>query len=121
MSTNYYLIIDECSCCRRHTSIHIGKNSYGWRFSFHGLVKGEPEVRSWQDWKVYILSGRIVNEYDESIPHDEFIEIVESTLGIAQNHFDYCADHFQEWVDRIKDGIDWKDGEGYSFCSSEFS
>jgi len=37
MGTNYYLIYNECKCCNRHDKVHLGKSSYGWKFTFQTI------------------------------------------------------------------------------------
>lgn len=55
------------------TSIHLGKRSGGWKFcwNFHNN-------RHYHDKETllsFIRSGRVVNEYGEEIPTEEFIEM----------------------------------------------
>lgn len=133
MGTNYYLEVDKCECCQRSEKIHIGKKSYGWVFMFRGYYKYETpldiHLNSWYEWKKYLLTAaaRILNEYDEYVPLDEFIDIVEesknsviSTIdGILQhrtpkNHYWYCQKNHPEIKDVILD-------DGYPVTFGEFS
>lgn len=125
MGTNYYLVQKECTCCGRHEKVHIGKRSGGWMFSFHAMVDNIPNVRSWKDWQREIKNNEsekpIINEYDERLTFEKFFRIVEESKNEKLNHFDYCIQNYAEWAKRTKDGIDWKDEEGWAFCATEFS
>lgn len=120
MGTNYYILLNKCDCCGRIDRFHIGKKSIGWMFSFHGPMIAGERVRSWIAWKDIILRGQVIDEYDDGITRDEFFAIVERSRKERRNHFDACSEDFDDWEQRVKDGIDWKDDEGFSFCSGEF-
>ena len=85
MGTNYYAVrnrptVDE--------PIHIGKSSFGWRFSFQRQNEkyNDPpviwntydQVREWLH-KYTVDSDQyvIMDEYDRIISFDDFIELVE--------------------------------------------
>ena len=115
MGTNYYVIPNRPSIA---TPIHIGKSSMGWMFLFHDV--DEPyldtpivwhsyeEVKDWLykytvDFKNYV----IIDEYDEVISYDDFIEMVErkqEQFKDNPNNFTYC---------RNVDGYRFTEGE---FC-----
>jgi hypothetical protein len=120
MGTNYYFIMNKCECCGRFDTFHIGKKSFGWQFCFHGPSIKESRIRSWVEWKEILPLGEIMDEYDRAITHIEFIAIVEGSRKESRNHFDECSNSFDDWIERVKDGIDWKDEEGFSFCSGDF-
>jgi hypothetical protein len=38
MGTNYYVVENACECCNRYDeTLHIGKSSCGWAFTFQGV------------------------------------------------------------------------------------
>jgi len=122
MGTNYYHRTDICECCNRYKEKHIGKSSAGWQFSFQGYrdYKDQPKIESFQDWKRELLAdGKIFDEYGREFSFHEFCELVESKQSQPNNHYDCCA------ASSVAVGYDmsqdWKDEEGYSFSSSEFS
>jgi hypothetical protein len=136
MGTNYYLEHNHCVKCKRLDEIHIGKNSWGWSFSFHGKRKDEwsdesmEEIKSWQDWKKLIAKdGAIIrNEYDEIVSAKEFIEIVENVKEDDLNHTAYMREDYKkkyghkyskEEFERMLQNL-WIDEEGYSFQEGEF-
>lgn len=85
MGTNYYVVKNRPTIC---DPIHIGKSSYGWLFSFQThndkwndppiVWNSYPQVYDWlkknvdETWKYVIM-----NEYDEIVPFDEFIDMVQ--------------------------------------------
>src|SRR3990172_4852768 len=80
MGCNYYFKPNpepRCPTCHRSLeetgTIHIGKSSYGWAFSFHGTEK----IRSYADWLVVLeAGGEISSQYDEPIPLADFKALV---------------------------------------------
>ena len=127
MGTNYYHRTDICNCCNRYEEKHIGKSSAGWQFSFQGYNKcGDiPQIASFEDWKRELQTkGVIYNEYGEYILFEDFVKMVEDKqTGKFNdkpnlNHYDYCLDNKERVFDMSDD---WKDDEGYSFTSREFS
>ena len=115
MGTNYYVIPNRPSVME---PIHIGKSSMGWMFLFHDV--DEPyrdvpvvwhtyeEVKNWLykhtvKRKQYV----IMNEYDEIVSFDDFIEMVERKQEQDKDNpdnFTYC---------RNVDGYRFEEGE---FC-----
>ena len=122
MGTNYYQRTDICKECNRFKEKHIGKNSMGWQFSFQGYTSYDdnPKIKSFEDWKRELQAdGKIFDEYGRELTFEEFVELVESKNAAPNNHYDYCM------KDSTTRGYsmdnDWKDDEGYSFSSSDFS
>ena len=93
MGTNYYLVKNRASV---EYPIHIGKSSCGWLFSF------QDQDEKWHDppivWHTYpqvkdVLKRltvdsneyAIVDEYDEIIPYDEFIAMVDAKQSDPYN------------------------------------
>lgn len=86
MGTNFYAVKSRPSCA---SPIHIGKCSAGWLFMFetHNDTWDEPPV-VWNTWpqvkawlKKYTVDSTeyaIVNEYDEVVTMDEFVDLVEA-------------------------------------------
>ncbi len=84
MGTNYYAVRNKPTV---REPIHIGKSSYGWRFLFQYQDEkwNEPPVvwhnyKEVKDWlKKYTVDSDefvIMNEYDEIISYDDFINMV---------------------------------------------
>lgn len=91
MSTNFYAKFKRtnCKCCGQELkepqfdSVHIGKSSIGWKFTFHGYRKGEcetfPEVviDSFLSWLTFIkMADHLESEYMESISVERILEII---------------------------------------------
>lgn len=80
MGTNYYVKNSgvKCDHCGHESApdLHIGKSSGGWYFSLH--VIPESGLNTLEDWKSYleIDGNEIVNEYNELLSVEEFLEIV---------------------------------------------
>ena len=85
MGTNYYAVPNRPSC---REPIHIGKSSFGWKFCFQtqNAHWNEPpvvwntfnQVKEWlYKYTVEDPIYAIVDEYDEIVPFDDFIEMVE--------------------------------------------
>lgn len=103
MGTNFYAHTNVCPCCGRHESIHLGKSSGGWRFTFR-LHDGEhyrnvPEMKDW------LVGKQIFDEYGARIPHEKFWDMVEEK---------------QKLVDPEPDTHTVEIG-GYKFLNCEFS
>lgn len=134
MGTNYYVTDNHCECCSRYDEIyHIGKSSYGWAFSFRGYKVDNgylDNLRSWQEWKVFLKNRNITNEYGERVSCEEFVKMIE-----GEKHPNYVREdghknlvHNEQGRIPDKNGFtwfnpeyDWDDVEGFSFCSREFS
>jgi len=124
MGTNYYVKTNECECCKRHDLKHIGKASYGWSFGFHGIK--EEGLVSWDAWKKYLHGKHIVNEYDDEVDYNWFVDYVEyekspeyvnSSGKRNASHYDYLKESI--WSSRSNE--DWVDDAGYTFSLGEFS
>lgn len=115
MGTNYYVVPNRPSIAE---PIHIGRSSIGWMFLFHDVC--EPyrdipiiwhsywEVKDWlYRYTVETEQYVIIDEYDEIIPFDDFIELVER----KQEQFKDNPDNFRYC--RNVDGYRFEEGE---FC-----
>ena len=73
MGTNFYLHTKpDCECCGRpFPDIHLGKSSYGWRFSLH--VMPEDGIANLDDWRArWNQPGAVIrDEYGETLTPEE--------------------------------------------------
>lgn len=149
MGTNYYAVSERnrCDCCGRvdEQRIHIGKNSWGWSFSFRGYrtdYRGDSwfdqtvteNLTSWKEYKEWLRTQKIINEYDVEIKYDDFVALVEGGAApgrkninphndsefINQDHINYVRSvlHYSNYSDSY---YYWHDEDGYSFGLGEFS
>lgn len=127
MDTNYYVHVNECTCCGRHDELHVGKSGC----SVQGHVKlpwtdGEPtpigEIRSWADWKRLLVEvpHTCWNEYGDRLTDEELIDIFERSSPEARRYT-------YDWVHRndprllhAPDGT-WLDADGYTVSGHGFS
>ena len=124
MGTNYFHRTNICESCNRYKEVHIGKSSGGWEFSFQGYIDTEhlPRIKSFEDWKKELQTGnKIFDEYGREYSYEEFVKLVEDKKGGKfngkpnLNHFDSCTEAGYN-MER-----DWKDEQGHSFTSADFS
>lgn len=108
MGTNYYAREGICEHCGSYkNSIHIGKSSAGWTFTFHAT----DEIRNYQQWLHYLSQEgiEIFNEYDDKFTIEDFKDIVESKKEEKFKHAVECDDD------------SYLDKEDNSFSPHEFS
>ena len=117
MGTNYYAVRNRPTVESPH---HIGKSSAGWLFSFqsHNEKWCDPPIvwntyKQVTDWlyrhTVESEDYVILNEYDEIIPFDDFVKLVEE----KQND-PLCKDN--------PDNFSYsRNVDGYRFSDEEFS
>ena len=111
MGTNYYVVSTKPTV---HHPIHIGKSSAGWKFLFHSVnaydnyISDDP-LNNFPQWKKFLeeqtSNGNIVimNEYDEIVSLDEFLNMVEKKQRENNpDDFIYCYNI---------DGYRFEDGE----------
>lgn len=115
MGTNYYAVRNRASA---GMPIHIGKSSLGWKFHFHEQdeIFTDPPVE-WHtydqviEWlKKYTVESKeyvIMDEYDEIVSLEEFMEMVERKQ-------EECKDN----PDNFRYGV--KNVNGYRFSEREF-
>lgn len=115
MGTNYYVVPNRPSIVE---PIHIGKSSMGWKFLFHDV--DDPywivpvvwhsfdEVKDWLHRHAYSNADDyvIIDEYDEIIPFDDFIELVERK-----------QEQFKDNPDNFRYG---RNVNGYRFTEGDF-
>ena len=74
MGTNYYAIINKCKACKRKDKVHLGKSSYGWRFTFQynrgKYYKNITEMKTW------LKDKEIRDEYGERVSYTTFWKMV---------------------------------------------
>ena len=116
MGTNYYVVPNRPSI---REPVHIGKSSAGWLFAF------QSQNDTWYDppivWNTYdqvkewlykhTVENRdfvIMNEYDDVVPYDIFIKIVEDKQSDP-----HCKDNPENF--RYSRNVN-----GYRFDDSEF-
>ena len=126
MGTNYYVAKNRCECCNRYDEeYHIGKSSVGWAFSFQGYRA--ERLTSWKAWKEFLKNQIIMDEYGERINYESFVHMIETYKAPGyvhengrknQQHNEAGKNDKYPW---FNPEYDWDDGEGYSFCSREFS
>lgn len=149
MGTNYYAVTEKnkCECCNRSDiqKVHIGKKSYGWAFNFHGHRLGQyngdwfngdviQNLTSWAEYKEWLKTQKIVNEYDEDVSYDSFVQLVESygspefiNLQSKQKNKDHItyvleSNQYQDIKSQYLDKhMHWHDNLGYSFSAVDFS
>lgn len=82
MGTNYYAKTGEkktvtCDCGFEHIideELHIGKKSYGWKFTMH--IIPEQGINNLEDWKPILQKSEIRDEYGRPVTYDEMIKII---------------------------------------------
>lgn len=126
MGTNYYVAKNHCECCNRYDEeYHIGKASYGWAFTFQGY-KAERLI-SWQDWKEFLKTQTIKDEYGDTIDYDGFVELIETWKSpdfVREDGRKNLQHNEQGKIDSrpwFNPEYDWDDADGYAFTSREFS
>lgn len=87
MGTNFYLHTKACECCGRYDTVHIGKRSMGWSFSWQGFrdeawpgqykLADEP-LSTAEQWTATLrtVGGRIEDEYGTEHAVDDFLTMV---------------------------------------------
>jgi hypothetical protein len=118
MGTNYYVVRTRPTI---QEPVHIGKSSAGWIFHFKTQNEKwyDPPIvwntfNQVKDWlKKYTVDSKeyvIINEYDEIISMDDFVEMVERKQN--DPHARANPDNFAYDVKNI-DGYRFSDGD---FC-----
>ena len=96
MGTNYYLVKNRPSI---DSGLHIGKSSFGWRFLFHkpSIWDAPVPLNTFEQWKNYLTettksgSQVIMNEYDEQVSLESFLNLVEEKQKITgEDMFEDC-------------------------------
>lgn len=117
MGTNYYAVRNRPTT---RDPIHIGKSSIGWMFNFQSQNETweEPPVvwntfNQVKDWlKKYTVDSNefvIIDEYDEIIQYEDFIQLVEDKQNDEQ-----CRSNPENFYYGVRNV------DGYRFSDSEF-
>lgn len=117
MGTNYYVTKNKPTI---YPPIHIGKSSGGWLFLFQDqdttwegtdiVWHTYPQIKTWlQKYVVDSNKFIILNEYDEIISFEEFINMVDKKQSDIRNQNN--PDNF----------TNAKNIDGYRFTDGEFS
>lgn len=111
METNYYAVKNIPTTCEEEWRIHIGKSSFGWLFLFHDCehFRTYPQVIKWLDDNVRSGNYVLMNEYDEVVPINDFIDLVQNKQNNANCRNN--PDNFSYGVRNIN---------GYRFTEGEF-
>lgn len=106
MSTNYYATLNNCECCKRADTVHLGKRSGGWKFNF----QGSDTVRDFDAWCALVRSAsHIEDEYRQALTADEMIALARDwQKGKAHSRL-YTSPN------------NWRDANGYEFTDYDFS
>lgn len=114
MGTNFYTKTAECPTCgHKPEGIHLGKSSFGWNFSFqYNGGKYYKNVRAMKKW---LKDKQIVNEYGESVTHEDFWKMVRHKQKQPLN----CAEEMTQGG-RINNSTYFVI-DGYSFTDCDFS
>ena len=117
MGTNYYLRIKPCeSCGRCETSLHIGKQSAGWKFGFARYKKGAwtydgRKIERATEWFDLLNRDDHVNniwdEYDRKLLTDDFMSMVSSQVGR------------EDLRGATDDNYEYEDPDGFRFIKSD--
>lgn len=125
MGTNYYWRHKCCDKCGRYEELHIGKKSAGWKFSFRGHRDHQPPIVSWEDWRRTIVenAGQVFNEYDEMVPFNEFVAVVDGSRSEPRDHIEMCMSdpHSSSYINGAVNRGDAWHADGFSFSNTEFS
>lgn len=139
MGTSYYITTPseiptkELLAADKIVMFHIGKSSWGWEFQFKSWSKTDEigiNLHSWKQWKKLILHvGYVFTEYYTIMSASSFIELVEQSRRMYRNNFTneikqainpytYFSVHHKHL---IREGIVYRDREGWTFDKNEFS
>ena len=81
MGTNYYAQVDFCECCKRPAEeLHIGKSSSGWAFCF--MPHTSLGLTTWAEWRAYLATVPIKDEYGCDVTLEALAEIVEAKKAL---------------------------------------
>lgn len=113
MGTNYYAVKTRPTV---QEPIHIGKSSSGWLFLFQRQFNSQAMWDSYEQLKTWLKAHTvdkhdyvIMNEYDEIVPYDEFIEHVNEKQSDTDCKFN--PENFRYNVKNVG---------GYRFTDQEF-
>jgi len=132
VGTNYFVRVNECSCCNRYEELHVGKSGNTVQAYTHpewsqpGDADWNPtpigEIRSWRDWRRLMWEHKhtVWNEYGVEMSDDNLIAIFESsTMKARGSAHQWALENRGRYPEVLADS--WLDDEGFSMTSREFS
>jgi len=115
MGTNYYAKKEPCPTCgHAPESIHLGKSSMGWQFSFQ--YNGGRYYKNVEEMREWLKDKSIFDEYGEKLSHEEFWKIVAAKQKPEfKNHAQQCRKEksFGYLREMVIDGYSFTDA---NFC-----
>lgn len=121
MSTNYYIAFPYK---KEIITLHIGKSSDGWTFTFRGYSKEQGDIlnlMSFKDIKKLINKKQdkliIFDEYHRIIDKKELFILIEEKQNLIKNKSIYNEINKNHSIDK---SIYFLDSEDYNFCFNEF-
>lgn len=127
MGTNYFVYYkgkNWCMHCNRGIEeMHVGKQSYGWKFLFQTYETDDVKIRSMKAWIEFIKKNSLLieDEYGEIMTLEKFIEMVKETskgLSSLEYHGKMTTGDRLSFDMIMKDHF--KDEEGNEFSSKWF-
>lgn len=135
MGTNYYYRFNECEHCNRYDEAHVGKQSGGWSFLFHGYQHKlwnpdypewgyDPEspfgcnVMSRDAWRKIFLNvkGKLFTEYKVRVDPILWIDsLVPPDIDQVRKEKEMMGEHYRP------DKTDYIDFEGFRVSTRDFS
>jgi hypothetical protein len=138
MGTNYYcetgrMLTVTCDCGFEHQlpeKLHIGKDSYGWKFTLHKIP--EKGLYCYKAWEILLdKCTRIYDEYGDDVPLNEMKSIIlkknmepiteerKKSMRVTAQKYGYVLDE-SCWLLSSGERVTGKDGN-YSLMEGEFS
>jgi hypothetical protein len=127
MGTNYFVYYKGdgyCPHCNRGIEeMHVGGQSYGWKFLFQTYETEKIKIRSMNAWIEFIKKNNLLieDEYGEITTLEKFIEMVKETskgLSSLEYHGQMTTGDRMSFDMIMKDHF--KDEEGNEFSSKWF-
>ena len=116
MGTNYNVHTPRCpnACehCAATQTLHLGKSSIGWRFTFQAEPEW-PREHAYNLWLERAKSGEIRDEHGQAITLDELLTLIQAKQN-DQSHTTYISPTWGRSTANF-------DCNGYDFCDSYFS
>lgn len=105
MGTNYFCTLKD------NKKIHIGKNSCGWAFLFHGYTdENNFIICSYSDWQKFLSQKglRIVDEAGVLMKKKDFFMLIDISLSYKK-------------MPVLNNQESWSDEPGFTFLNKYFS
>ena len=132
--TTKHFALDKSEPWDKTLCIHIGKISGGWEFHLHGRrdLTNNP-FNSWQSWKKFLIENceLVVDEYGELQAVEDFIAEIEEYWApgckwqgngeLLKSHYDYVFNDSNKMLYGSYLRTIYKDDDGYTLTSVEFS